>query len=99
MYAKIGRTEFKPDEFILFPAHPNPFNSRTTINYDIPSHSNISLEIYNPLGQRVQTLFEGEKQAGTHSVTLTAGDLPSGLYFVRLEASDQLTTQKIMLIK
>ncbi len=87
-----------PSSFVLS-VHPNPFNSTTTISFNIPTSSTISLEVYNPLGQRVQTLFEGRQQAGTHTANLIATDLPSGLYFVRLEASDQIATQRIMLIK
>ncbi len=87
-----------PCVFILFPAYPNPFNSTTTIRYGLPYPSNVSIQVYNPSGQRIGTLFEGYRQAGIHTTTLPATNLPSGLYFVQLE-SDELFTQKVMLIR
>jgi len=59
----------------------------------------VSLKVYNPLGQQIVTLFEGHKQAGTYSANLTAENMPSGLYFIRLRAFDQVFTQKVMLIR
>ena len=88
-----------PDKFELSSVYPNPFNSTTSIKYGLPYPSHISLEIYNPSGQRITTLFEGYKQAGFHTSSLIATDLPSGLYFVRLEAAGQVFTQKAMLIR
>ncbi len=88
-----------PDQAVLTDAYPNPFNSTTTITYNIPIATNVSLELYNLLGQRVQTLFEGYQQAGVHSTNLVANDLPSGLYFVKLSNTHQASTKKVMLIK
>ena len=88
-----------PTELTLGPVYPNPFNSTTTIRYSLPYQSNVSLKVYNLSGQQMTTLFEGYRQAGFHSANLKATDLPSGLYFVRLKASDQLFTQKVMLIR
>ncbi len=88
-----------PSSFILFPAYPNPFNSVTTIRYGLPYPGNVSLQVYNPFGQRIGTLFEGYRQSGIHTTTMPATNLPSGLYFVRLKASDQMFTQKIMLVR
>ncbi|MCF7811706.1 T9SS type A sorting domain-containing protein [bacterium] len=94
-----NKSAFKPFEFRLYPAYPNPFNSSTTIRYSLPMPSHVSLEVYNALGQRMTTLFNGNQTAGFHTCTLAENDLPSGLYFVRLNASAEVTTQKIMLIK
>ncbi|MDP8229384.1 MAG: T9SS type A sorting domain-containing protein [Candidatus Electryoneaceae bacterium] len=88
-----------PTEFSLSEPYPNPFNSTTTISYSIPIASQLSLQLYNLSGRSVITLFDGYREAGNHSTTLTATDLPSGLYFVNLEASEQTLTRKIMLIK
>ncbi|NQU05064.1 MAG: T9SS type A sorting domain-containing protein [Calditrichaeota bacterium] len=88
-----------PEVFQLYPAYPNPFNSTTTIRYELPSQSHVSLQLYNTFGQQVNTLFEGYRQAGFHSATLSASDLPSGLYFVRLGVSCRVFTQKVMLIR
>jgi len=88
-----------PVEFGLEPAYPNPFNSTTTISYVLPYPSQVSLQIYNLSGQRITTLFDGYRQAGIYTTNLYANDLPSGLYFVRLEASEKVATQKVMLIR
>jgi len=66
-----------PTEFSLT-VFPNPFNVTATIRYGLPYPSNVSVQIYNPLGQRMMTLFEGYMQAGVHSKNLIAKNLPSG---------------------
>ncbi|NQU05187.1 MAG: T9SS type A sorting domain-containing protein [Calditrichaeota bacterium] len=91
--------DMAPVGFVLNPAYPNPFNSTTKISYSLPMPSHVSLEVYNLTGQQLKTLFEGQNQAGIHTTTLTANDLPTGLYFVRLNAGAEVLTQKIMLIK
>jgi len=88
-----------PHIFWLSESYPNPFNSTTTIEYTLPFPSQVSLTIYNLSGQKIETLFNGRLQAGFHRSTLNAGDLPSGLYFVKLEGSVQSFTRKLMLLK
>ncbi len=88
-----------PIEFAITGIYPNPFNSSTTINYSIPTAINISLGVYNLLGQRVQTLVEGQQQAGDHRTILKGNDLSSGLYFVKLSSDNQSSISKIMLVK
>ncbi|MDP8241081.1 MAG: T9SS type A sorting domain-containing protein [Candidatus Hatepunaea meridiana] len=86
-------------EFKLLFAHPNPFNSTSTVKYSLSTASHISLELYNPLGQRVMMLYEGQQQSGNYSTILIADDLLSGLYFIKLSANYQSSTKKIILIK
>ncbi|MCF7809496.1 T9SS type A sorting domain-containing protein [bacterium] len=86
-------------EFALFEPSPNPFNSTTTITYSLPLAAYISLTVYDPLGRKVTSLFEGNRLAGFHSVTLTSNNLTTCLYFVQLAASNKLCTQKVMLIR
>ncbi|MDP8239937.1 MAG: T9SS type A sorting domain-containing protein, partial [Candidatus Hatepunaea meridiana] len=88
-----------PVKFSLSAACPNPFNSSVTIKYGLSTPANVSLEVYSPLGQKITTLFAGFRQAGFYTTNLTANNLPSGLYFVRLEAADQVFTQKVMLVR
>ncbi len=88
-----------PTEFYMTPAHPNPFNSRTSITYGLPVPSYVSLDIYNLTGCKVVTLFAGYRQPGIHTIELNATNLPSGLYFVRLEGSGQMQSRKVMLIR
>lgn len=77
---------------------PNPCNS-TTITYGLPHPGNVSLQLYNPLGQQISTLFEGNRQAGIYTTNLTGRNLVSGLYFVRLEVAEQVFTRKVLLVR
>lgn len=88
-----------PGEFSISSAYPNPFNSSTVIEYNIPYQSVISLAVYNQLGQMVTLLNEGVQQSGRHTVTLQADNLPTGLYFVRLESAGKTAINKIVLMK
>jgi len=88
-----------PVEFILYVAYPNPFNSTTTITYGLPHPGGVSLQLYNPLGQKISTLFEGHRQAGMYSSHLTGRNLASGLYFLRLDVADHAFTQRVMLVR
>jgi hypothetical protein len=88
-----------PTGFFISHAYPNPFNSTTTITYGLGTPSPTRLAIYDLAGRKIVTLFDGYKQAGNHTATLSANDLPTGIYFVQLKASDQVFTQKIMLIR
>ena len=87
-------------EFSLDGNYPNPFNPDTRITYTLPSGSDVTLAVYNLLGQRVAVLVDGEpRQAGIHAATFHAGALPSGVYLVRLQANGQAAVRKITLIK
>lgn len=88
-----------PEDFYLSPAYPNPFNSTTNITYGLPVASYIVLELFDLTGRRVSTLVKDNLQPGIHQFNLRADDLPSGLYFVRLEASEQVLSRKILLLK
>jgi len=88
-----------PTEFILSAAYPNPFNSSTNFTYELPIAAEILIQVYDLSGQVVTTLYDGYKQLGTYTIALNASALSTGLYFVRLESSDKLLTQKIMLIR
>ncbi len=77
----------------------NPFNLTTAISYSLPVTSSVSLQLYDITGRNIQTLYKGKKEAGIHRTMLNTSDLPSGLYFIRLEAGADVVTQKVMLIR
>jgi hypothetical protein len=95
---KVPEQTLIPVEFLL-KTYPNPFNSSTTITYGLPVAGSVSLLLYDIAGRNIKTLVEGNRQAGFHSVNLNVSDLSSGLYIVRLEVSEKVLTQKIMLIR
>ena len=78
---------------------PNPFNPTTTINYDIPTSSRVTLTIYDALGRRVQRLVDEPRQPGHYRVTFDASRLASGVYFYRLQAGTFSRVNKMILIK
>ena len=89
-----------PETFTLNQNYPNPFNPSSTIQFGIPEASNVRLEVFNLLGQKVSTLVAGDKmQAGWHSVQFDAGNLASGVYIYRIEAGNFVQTKRMMLIK
>jgi hypothetical protein len=83
----------------LFESYPNPFNPSTTIGFRVPVDVDVSLAIYNALGQKVAQLVEGKTTAGYHSVVFDASDLASGLYICRMQAGSFLSTKKLVLLK
>jgi hypothetical protein len=79
--------------------YPNPFNPSTTISYSIPELSFTTLKVYDVLGSDVITLVNEEKPAGSYEVELNANNLPSGIYFYRIQAGNFTQTKKMMLLK
>ena len=88
-----------PSEAFLDQNHPNPFNPSTVISFQLPEQSQVSLTIYNMLGQEVQRLADGVLAAGSHQVTFNADNLPSGTYLYRLVTPQGSFTQKMLLLK
>ena len=88
-----------PTHYELSQNYPNPFNPVTTINYQIPEISFVTLKVYDVLGDEIETLVNEEKQAGTYELTWYAENLPSGVYFYRLQAGDFIQTKKMVLMK
>ncbi len=88
-----------PSRFVLKQSYPNPFNSSTTIEYGLPQEAEVTVEIYDILGRRVEALFEGSQSAGSHSVTWDAETVPSGVYFYRIEAGEYSQVRRCLLLK
>jgi hypothetical protein len=90
---------YKPEEFLLFQNYPNPFNPSTTISYQLPKESFVTLAVYDVLGNEIELLTKDYMPAGIHEVTFDAGDLSSGMYFYRIKASEFDQIHKMILIK
>ena len=88
-----------PLEYSLSQNYPNPFNPATRIDFALPKESNVTLKVFNLLGQVVTTLVDGKQIAGKHSVVFDAARFASGLYFYQIKAGDYVSTKKMMLLK
>ena len=83
-----------------FSLYPNPVNATATIEYALPKAEKVHLTVFNMLGQEVATLVNGEAmQAGVHSATFNAENLPSGVYYYRINADDFSETKKMLLVR
>jgi hypothetical protein len=87
-----------PIESQLLQNYPNPFNPSTTIRYALSRPANVTLRIFNTLGQEVALLVNEWKAAGTHQATWNAS-VPSGIYFYRIKTDEFIETKKMMLLR
>jgi len=99
MSAPSDRAAEHPSSFCLNPAFPNPFNSITTISFDLPQASPLSVRVYDLSGREVATLADGYMKAGQYTAVWNAGGAASGEYIVKIEAPGLETSQKLTLIK
>jgi len=88
-----------PTKFSLSQNYPNPFNPSTTINYSLPKSRNVTLKVFDILGQEVTTLVNEKQSAGKYEVKFDADNLSSGIYFYRLKANNLWKTKKMILLK
>ncbi len=88
-----------PDKIKLFSNYPNPFNPTTTIEYEIPNHNLIQLNVYNLIGEKIATLVNGYKIAGNYSVEFDGSNLSSGIYVYVLKVGQISYTKKMVLLK
>lgn len=79
--------------------YPNPFNPTTTITYALEKETNVQLEVFNTLGQKVQTLVKQKQAPGAYKIDFSAQDLKSGVYLYRLKADNFVKTREMILIK
>ncbi|MEE9432207.1 MAG: T9SS type A sorting domain-containing protein [Melioribacteraceae bacterium] len=101
IYSQILEVEFEklPIEFSLGQNYPNPFNPTTVISYSIPTTSNVSITVFDLLGNEIATLVNENKQAGKHKVNFNASQLSNGVYFYKLEAENFIDMKKMILLK
>ena len=88
-----------PVSFTLSNAYPNPFNPTTTLTLDISDQSFASVKVFNLKGEVVGVLMNDMVNPGSYAMTWDASDLSSGVYMIKAEASGQIATQKVMLVK
>ncbi len=88
-----------PKLFSLSQNYPNPFNPSTKINYELPITNNVSLKVYDALGNEIETLVNEKQNAGSYSVDFNAASLPSGIYFYKLVTEKFSETKKMILVK
>jgi len=94
----VSRVEI-PISFILMQNYPNPFNPSTIIRFGLPEQTNVHLEIFNVLGERVDELINKEMEPGFHEITWNAKSLPSGIYIYSIRTSQFNDVKKMMFIK
>ena len=93
-----------PTKFSLAQNYPNPFNPTTMIRFELPKSSQVKLEIYNVLGEKIRTLFNGAKEAGIYELTWDGKNkdgitMPSGIYLYILIADQHREVRKMILAK
>jgi len=95
-------SEIIPQEFILYPAFPNPFNPSTTISFDIPNdglYESVYLNIYDLRGRLIKKLINGIVLPGNYNLHWDASNSSSGIYFIQLISDKEIKTQKIIYLK
>ena len=94
-----NQNPFVVREYSLSQNFPNPFNPTTTISFSIPKAGRVTIDIFNTLGQKIQTLVDEHKAAGRYTIELKGNKLPTGIYFYRMRAGDFSQIKKMMLVK
>ena len=97
--ASVGDSQEIPHVFSLSPAFPNPFNSSTLLRFSLPEQGFARLGLYDLAGRQIQLLEAMELNAGSHTVQMSAENLPSGVYIVKLSAGDLTRSIKVALIR
>lgn len=98
-YSNEVEVEIIPAAYSLSQNYPNPFNPITSIKFELPQASKVTLNVYNILGEQVVNLINENLEAGFHSVPFNASELPSGTYIYRLQADKFVQTKKMILLK
>ncbi len=88
-----------PIDYVLSQNYPNPFNPSTTISYSIPEDGNVTIKVYDILGNEVASLVDEFKQAGKHDLVFNASNLSSGVYYYKMTSAGFSKIKKLMLMK
>ncbi len=95
----VEEPDIKPTDFRLLQNYPNPFNPSTTIAYEIPRESNVSLKVYDMMGREIATLVDEFRPAGRYKAQFHANGLPSGTYIYRIQANSFSDQKKMVILK
>jgi len=95
----IGLNSTIPNNYRLYTNYPNPFNAETSIRYDVPFESNVSIYIYNLMGRKIKTLISQDETAGKKTAVWNAGEFTSGVYVVKMVGKSFVASQKVLLLK
>ena len=98
-FVEEEKTNEVPETYFLSNNFPNPFNPSTKIKYSVPQSSQVQIKLFDVLGNEIETLVNQEKPVGTYELNWNAANLPSGVYFYRLQAGDYVQTRKMILLK
>jgi len=98
-YLSTATETVSPENFILYPAYPNPFNPVTTIAYNLPSRQLVRAAIYDLSGREIVLLVDENQSPGLKEIRWDASQLPSGLYLCRLQAGSATQVRKLILLK
>jgi len=88
-----------PAEYSLEQNYPNPFNQSTTIEYHLSEPGQVTLDVFNMVGQRVASIINSREPAGDHRIGFKAGNLFSGVYLYRLQVNNYVQSRKLILMK
>jgi len=95
----IKKVSESQNQFSFYQNYPNPFNSTTTIRYTLPKAAIVKIELFNMLGQRIETLLNKHMPIGSHEVEFIAKDLPSGVYLFRIKVGEFQEDKKMLFLK
>jgi len=88
-----------PKQYALHQNYPNPFNPATKIRFDLPKSEKVKIEIFNTLGQRIETIFDGKFPSGNHEIEFNGNNYASGIYFYSMKAGNYNNVRKMILVK
>ena len=88
-----------PEEYGLSQNYPNPFNPSTTINFALPEAANVSLNVYNALGQKIEEILDTNLEAGYYRYHWDASNIPTGMYIYELRTNKFVSVKKMLLLK
>ncbi len=98
-FVSSAKEKLEINNFELYQNYPNPFNPSTTIKFSIPVNGKIVMNLYNVLGEKIRTLINEERKAGTHRIEFNASNLSSGVYLYTIEFAEKHIAKKMILLK